>query len=101
MVEDESEVSFSVDFNSSPNDPSNFSGTGLRLQASYETMEGDSEQRISNLNKDGLLDGRWLLVAQHLVAWATLWNPAHRERLPSLGLLLTRLVAAEELLSRK
>ena len=101
IVEDVSEAIFSVDFSSLPNEPSNVSGKGLRLQASYAMMEGDYNVRISNLNKEGLLDGRWLLTSQHLVAWATLWNPAQRERLPSLGLLLSRLVAAEELLSRK
>jgi len=69
----------------------------LRLKATYEPMNGTREERLAFL--DGrLLDGRWLLVAQHLVCWRRLWSPERAEALPSLGLLMTKLVEAETVL---
>jgi len=65
--------------------------------ATYQPMNGDFEERLERLmNKP--IDGRWMLCAQHLIAWAKLWSPNHAKHLPSLGLLLTRLVHAEAML---
>ena len=41
------------------------------------------------------LDGRWMLAAQHLIAWAIFIEPSRREYLPSLPLLLYRLSDVE------
>lgn len=68
------------------------------LKASYEPMEGSFENRVSACTTP-CLDGRWLLVAQHLACWRYLWAPERRASLPSLGLLLTRLVKAEAVLA--
>ncbi len=37
------------------------------------------------------LDGRWMLAAQHLIAWSMFIEPSRRQELPSLPLLLYRL----------
>ena len=37
------------------------------------------------------LDGRWMLAAQHLIAWSIFIEPSRRTELPSLPLLLNRL----------
>ena len=44
------------------------------------------------------LDGRWLLAAQHLEAWARLYSPEAAHLLPGLGLTMTRLEAMESAL---
>ena len=62
-------------------------------------MEGDVAQRVEELSK--LIDGRWLLCAQHLAAWATLWAPGLVDFLPSVELLMTRLVYAEHTLATR
>ncbi len=59
----------------------------------YEPMEGDFDNRIEQLAS--VADGRWLLCAQHLHSWARIWAPNHSHLLPSLSLLMTRLVAVE------
>ena len=41
------------------------------------------------------LDGRWMLAAQHLIAWAIFIEPVRRDYLPSLPLLLYRLSDVE------
>ena len=63
----------------------------------YSQMEGDLDERIEHLSKS--IDGRWLLCAQHLYSWANLWAPEFAEELPSLALLMTRLVSVEVALS--
>ncbi|MGB1588527.1 MAG: hypothetical protein ACPHJD_06900 [Poseidonia sp.] len=69
----------------------------LLLKANYAPMTGGFERRIKQLNSPHL-DGRWLLVAQHLACWRHLWAPERRGELPSLSLLLTRLLHAETML---
>tara|TARA_B100000003_G_scaffold137448_1_gene123305 strand:+ start:2456 stop:3388 length:933 start_codon:yes stop_codon:yes gene_type:complete len=59
----------------------------------YSPMEGDYDSRINHLVK--VIDGRWLLCAQHLHSWAVLWAPEFADKLPSLSLLMTRLVSVE------
>ena len=64
------------------------------LKSSYKPMEGSLDDRIGAIIANGL-DGRWLLVAQHLACWRRLWTPERADDLPDLGLLLTRLLEAE------
>ena len=71
----------------------NFDDGGGDILAPYGIMEGDFDSRIEYLSTNA--DGRWLLCAQHLLAWSRLWSPQHSDSLPSLDLLMTRLVAAE------
>lgn len=72
---------------------------GFRLLcSSYRPMEGTVEERAKAISGN-VLDGRWLLVAQHLACWRVLWAPERAYELPSLGLLLTRLIEAECLLA--
>ena len=71
----------------------NFDEDGGDISVQYQKMSGDFESRIEFLSKNA--DGRWLLCAQHLHSWATLWAPQYSEKLPSLSLLMTQLVAAE------
>ena len=42
------------------------------------------------------IDGRWMLIAQHLLAWAVLFYPEKAEDLPSLELLFDRLILLEK-----
>ena len=69
----------------------------LVLNAKYEPMKGGVNRRVSLINGP-VLDGRWLLVAQHLACWRELWMPNRAEDLPSMGLLMTRLLEAESVL---
>ena len=72
---------------------------GLRVLSSvYGPMRGTVGERAAAITGDAL-DGRWLLVAQHLACWRVLWAPERATELPSLGLLLTRLLEAETLLA--
>ena len=71
----------------------------LFLKATYSPMAGSYESRIQQLSTPHL-DGRWLLAAQHLACWRTLWAPEMADRLPTLGLLLSRLLMAESVLER-
>jgi len=67
------------------------------IMITYLPMEGDAEQRLERLmNKP--IDGRWMLCAQHLIAWSRLWCPHVSDYLPSLGQLVTRLAHAEAML---
>lgn len=70
-----------------------FDEGGGDILAPYGVMEGDFDSRIEYLSANA--DGRWLLCAQHLLAWSRLWSPRQSDLLPSLDLLMTRLVAAE------
>ena len=70
----------------------------LFLKSTYQPMEGTVDERVALIGGE-VLDGRWLLVAQHLACWRQLWAPERRDDLPSLGLLLTRLLEAECVLS--
>jgi hypothetical protein len=68
------------------------------LHASYSNMEGALDERVDRIIAMPL-DGRWLLVAQHLACWKHLWAPERKADLPSLELLLNRLIVAETTLS--
>ena len=46
----------------------------LLLNAAYASFEGDVESMLDAMQTPHL-NGRWMLVAQHLSCWATLWAP--------------------------
>ena len=48
---------------------------------------------------DQVVDGRWLLSAQHLECWRQLWAPQVKDLLPSLDLLVSKLITAETVLA--
>ena len=75
----------------------NFDDDGGDISVKYEEMQGDFDSRIEYLANNA--DGRWLLCAQHLHSWASLWAPEFSDKLPSLSLLMTRLVSVEVNLS--
>jgi|TARA_B100001094_G_scaffold332989_1_gene407736 shikimate 5-dehydrogenase len=87
-----------INFDDKPCDTSEFSKCSFEINPSYSSLDGDINFRIESLLSKPL-DGRWMLVAQHLEAWKHLWAPQYAELLPSLGLLLTQLIHAENLLS--
>ena len=62
---------------------------GLVLFPSYGSDLHVSQNKI---------DGRWMLIAQHLLAWAVLFAPEERKNLPSLDLLFKRLILLETLI---
>ncbi|HJM44913.1 MAG TPA: hypothetical protein QF644_03075 [Candidatus Poseidoniaceae archaeon] len=78
----ESDPDLYLDFDNSSNSDS------LSLIPKYDSELQDSENRI---------DGRWMLVSQHLLAWAILFSPENAERLPSLDLLFKRLISLESM----
>jgi hypothetical protein len=45
-----------------------------------------------------VLDGRWMLVAQHLEAWRSLWAPELCDVLPSISELMADLLAVEAMM---
>ena len=87
-----------IDFDIAPGKPESSHPThaDVHLISSYNSHEVGVvvEQNESGL----LLDGRWLLVAQHLEAWARLYCPEAAHLLPGLGLTMTRLLAMESAL---
>jgi len=69
---------------------------GLLMNAKYAPMSGNYAARIENLaDIESSIDGRWMLAAQHLISWSTLWRPDIPHELPDLGLLLARLAHVE------
>ncbi len=50
---------------------------------------------VSSKNK---IDGRWMLVAQHLLSWSVLFAPEKQNDLPSIKLLFKRLVLLESMM---
>jgi len=64
----------------------------------YDLMEGTVDQRCELLIKPQY-DGRWMLIAQHLECWRQLWAPQYIDYLPSIELLMTKLIHAEIVLS--
>ena len=87
-----------IDFDIAAGKPNSSHSTDadIHLISSYNSQEisGVVEQNESGL----LLDGRWLLAAQHLEAWARLYCPEAAHLLPGLGLTMTRLLAMESAL---
>ena len=66
------------------------------LNPVYSPMSGSYDERIELLStSNNLIDGRWMLAAQHLESWRSLWTPHLSDDLPSLEQLMTWLVAVE------
>ncbi|MFL2977749.1 MAG: hypothetical protein ACJZ59_01620 [Candidatus Thalassarchaeaceae archaeon] len=86
---------FQVDFDSSKGSSisPNLPDSNVRLVASYGI--GGSVEPTQSTSGALILDGRWMLAAQHLIAWAQFIAPEHRDLLPSLPLLLNRLSEVE------
>ena len=78
--------------------PSDIEVTGFAMKASYHLIEGEYEDRVAVVT-DELVDGRWLLSAQHLECWRQLWAPHVADLLPSLDLLISMLITAESVLA--
>ena len=78
--------------------PNEVNVAGFVMNANYETVDAEHLGRVSAIN-DQVVDGRWLLSAQHLECWRQLWAPHAENLLPSLDLLVTMLVTAESVLA--
>lgn len=89
------ESTFQVDFDSQVESSigTNTHKFDICLVASYG--RDGSVDPIQSSSGALILDGRWMLVAQHLVAWAQFIAPEFRDSLPSLSLLLHRLSEVE------
>jgi shikimate 5-dehydrogenase len=87
-----------IDFDSNPGEleSNRLTDADLHLSSSYNSQEVGLivEQTESGFK----LDGRWLLTAQHLAAWARFFSPEAAHLLPGLGLTMTRLLAMESAL---
>ena len=77
-----------------------FDGEGEPLYASKHLIPAYQNKAVhADGSLDGpLIDGRWMLVAQHLEAWRILWAPELQAMLPSIPDLMEDLVAVEALL---
>jgi hypothetical protein len=87
---------FGIDFNSKP---------VLHLKGGDESSDSDYLVLFPNYSsklifEKGKIDGRWMLIAQHLLAWAVLFSPENADNLPSLDLLFKRLVFLESLINQ-
>ena len=91
-------LDFAVDFDGHGEYDDVFESCQTRLNPRYQSLDGDVESRIEHLLATPL-DGRWMLVAQHLESWRRLWAPQYAAFLPSIDLLLTQLVHAETVLN--
>ncbi len=78
-----SDIDLFIDFDESSD------SDGLVLFPQYNDRIIDDEEKI---------DGRWMLVAQHILAWRYLFSPEYKDNLPSLELLYERLVYLESLM---
>ena len=78
--------------------PNEVNVAGFVMNANYEIVDAEHLDRVSAIT-DQVIDGRWLLSAQHLECWRQLWAPHAENLLPSLDLLVTMLVTAESVLA--
>jgi hypothetical protein len=87
-----------IDFDIEPGmlDSSHSTDVDLHLVSSYNSQEVGLV--IEQTESGTRLDGRWLLVAQHLDAWSRFFSPEAAHLLPGLGLTMTRLLAMESAL---
>jgi hypothetical protein len=100
LIEPESVIDYTgprlhIDFDLNPSDSSRDYpfGADIYLSSTYDSM--DVGMVIEPTETGMRLDGRWLLVAQHLDAWARLYSPEAAHLLPGLGLSMSRLLAVE------
>ena len=87
-----------IDFDLNPGEPLSTPSVSadLHLVSSYHS--GSVEQLVAQTDTGTSLDGRWLLAAQHLCAWADLFAPSVIEELPGLGQTMTWLNQLESAL---
>ncbi len=68
----------------------------LQLNPVYSPLRGSIDERIEYLSTvSDVIDGRWMLAAQHLECWRSLWTPHFSDLLPTLEQLLTWLVVVD------
>ena len=48
------------------------------MKSKYHRIGGEHEDRIAASDWK-VIDGRWLLAAQHLESWSQLWAPQHAD----------------------
>ena len=66
------------------------------LNPVYSPLKGSLEERFEHLLPyHSQIDGRWMLAAQHLESWRSLWAPNLSKNLPSLEQLMTWLISME------
>ena len=66
------------------------------LKPDYLPLDGSREERELTLSvENATIDGRWMLVGQHLESWRRLWTPQCAEYLPSLEQLMSWLFECE------
>ncbi|MEE2759307.1 MAG: hypothetical protein VYA86_04940, partial [Candidatus Thermoplasmatota archaeon] len=77
-----------IDFDIDPASPtpSPSASADLHVISSYNTEQYNA---VIQTETGTILDGRWLLSAQHLCAWADLFEPDLRQFLPGLALTMT------------
>ena len=77
-----------------------FDGEGKGLDASKHLIPAYQNKAVHAEGSldETIIDGRWMLVAQHLEAWRILWAPELQAMLPSIPDLMEDLVAVEALL---
>ena len=87
-----------IDYDLNPGSPKSSPSVSSDLQiiSSYNNEPGN--QMIEHIEGGTILDGRWLLTAQHLCAWADLFEPASRDMLPGLAQTMTWMVKMESAL---
>ena len=72
------------------------------LNPVYQPMIGSYDERVEWLSVDNnSIDGRWMLAAQHLECWHSLWTPHFSDDLPTLEQVMTWLIAVESKLEQK
>ena len=81
---------FGIDFDGGAEDL----GAAKHLTPRYQ---GEAVRHEGALSGD-VLDGRWMLVAQHLEAWRSLWAPELCDVLPSISELMADLLAVEAMM---
>ena len=78
--------------------PNDIEITGHVMKSKYHSVDGSYDDRVAVITGD-IIDGRWLLAAQHLESWSQLWAPQFTDMLPPLDLLVSMLVVAESVLA--
>ena len=87
-----------VDFDTNAGETQSNRSTDVDLQLSSTYNSQEVGMVVEKIESGYRLDGRWLLAAQHLEAWARFFSPEAAHLLPGLGLTMTRLLAMESAL---
>ena len=68
----------------------------VQLNPVYSPLSGTIDERMEYLSTvSDVIDGRWMLAAQHLECWRSLWAPHFSDHLPTLEQVMTWLVVVE------